>query len=239
MKAMRSILISIALILVSSEAKATFSIVAVDRATGEVGSAGASCINGSIVISEVIPGRGAIHAQARLNVANKRNARMRMLAGDSPQQILDFLINNDVERIPQTRQYGIVDFSPARTPRSSAFTGASALDFKADITGPDYAIQGNILLNATVLRRIESGFLNTSGSLARRLMAALQGAKFAGADRRCGTRNTSSQSAFIRVARPNDSPTNLFIDINVNSTPAGVEPIDVLQGRFDQARPNF
>ena len=42
----------------------TFSIVAVDTVTGQVGSAGASCIQGSIIISDVHPGLGAIHTQS-------------------------------------------------------------------------------------------------------------------------------------------------------------------------------
>ena len=42
----------------------TFSIVAVNTYTGEVGSAGASCIAGSIIISDIHPGHGAIHTQS-------------------------------------------------------------------------------------------------------------------------------------------------------------------------------
>ncbi|MBL8007830.1 MAG: hypothetical protein JNJ56_09880, partial [Ignavibacteria bacterium] len=42
----------------------TFSIAAVDPVTGEVGSAGASCVAGSIILSDVHPGRGVIHTQA-------------------------------------------------------------------------------------------------------------------------------------------------------------------------------
>ncbi|SVC36246.1 uncharacterized protein METZ01_LOCUS289100, partial [marine metagenome] len=45
----------------------TFSIVAVDPVTQEVGSAGASCINGSIIISDVHPGIGAVHTQSYWN----------------------------------------------------------------------------------------------------------------------------------------------------------------------------
>ena len=43
---------------------ATFSIVAVDTQTGEVGSAGGSCIANSIIISDIHPGIGAIHTQS-------------------------------------------------------------------------------------------------------------------------------------------------------------------------------
>ena len=52
------------IIFMSSYLMATFSIVAVDTTTGEVGSAGGSCISGSIIISDIHPGVGAIHTQA-------------------------------------------------------------------------------------------------------------------------------------------------------------------------------
>lgn len=69
----------------------TFSIVALDTITGEIGSAGASCLDGSqiaggaIIISDLLPGRGAIHTQSYWNATNQANARMRMEEGLSPQ----------------------------------------------------------------------------------------------------------------------------------------------------------
>ena len=58
-------------ILVSQD---TFSIVAVDTITGKVGSAGASCIQGSIIISDIHPGVGAIHTQSYWNAINQDSA---------------------------------------------------------------------------------------------------------------------------------------------------------------------
>jgi hypothetical protein len=46
-------------------AEATFSIAAVDPGTGEVGSAGASCISGSLILSDVHPGVGVVHTETR------------------------------------------------------------------------------------------------------------------------------------------------------------------------------
>ena len=54
----------ICFIIVSSFTMATFSIVAVDKNTGEVGSAGGSCIANSIIISDIHQGIGVIHTQA-------------------------------------------------------------------------------------------------------------------------------------------------------------------------------
>ena len=78
----------------------TFSIVAVDPVTGQVGSAGASCIAGSIIISDVHPGVGVIHTQSYWNAANQNYARTLMNMGLSPQQIIDSLIMHDAQGNP-------------------------------------------------------------------------------------------------------------------------------------------
>ena len=81
------------------------------------------------------------------------------------------------------------------------------------ILGPNYAIQGNILLGQQILDSMEYYFLNTSGCLPERLMAAMNGAKVVGADTRCMVEGTSSLSAFKNGST--DSYNNLFLDINV------------------------
>jgi hypothetical protein len=65
------------------------------------------------------------------------------------------------------------------------------------------------------------------------MMAALQGANVVGADTRCMSNGTSSLSAFIRIARPNDTIGGFYCDLNVPSVPEGMEPIDSLQTLFD------
>lgn len=226
-------------------AQDTFSIVAVDTTTGEIGSAGASCLDnisfpgsgGAIIISDILPGRGAIHTQSYWNATNQANARLKMEEGLSPQGTLDWLKFNGVGGIigAQQRQYGIVDFDPANgQPRSAAFTGTQCLDWKGHKTGTTYAIQGNILLGPEILDSMEARFLNTSGTLADRLMAALQGANVVGADTRCTANGTSSLSAFLRVAKPENNDDSLYLDLNVPSLPAGQEPIDSLQTLYNQ-----
>jgi uncharacterized Ntn-hydrolase superfamily protein len=217
----------------------TFSIVAVDTITGEIGSAGASCIDesqiegGALIISDVIPGRGAIHTQSYWNSTNQQNAHARMVEGLSPQEIIDWLSTHDAQNNPAVRQYGIVDFDSSGHARSAGFTGVNCLDYKNHITGPNYSIQGNILLGQQILDSIEARFLNTEGSFAEKMMAALQGAKVIGADTRCTANGTSSLSAFIRVARTEDLIGGFYCDLNVPSLPAGMEPIDSLQTLFN------
>lgn len=243
--------ILLSIFLLQTQAQDTFSIVAVDPTTGEVGSAGASCVDGAgsfggliDIISDIIPGKGGVNSQAYVCIpnGNLQNAITRMEAGDSPAEIIVWLVNNDTFPCgaggtfdsPTYRQYGIADFDSEGNPRSAGYTGSNADDFKDDIQGSTYSIQGNILLDDTVLTSMEANFNSTSGSLADKLMAAMQGANFPGADARCLGRGTSSTSAFLQVYRPDDTPGNPYLRLNIEEMPFGEEPIDSLQVLYDQ-----
>ena len=210
----------------------TFSIVAVDLENGLVGSAGASCIAGSIIISDIHPGVGAIHTQSYWSGYNQIMASDMMDLGLNPEEIIDYIVENDVSNNPSIRQYGIVDLYDGG--RSAAFTGSNCMDYKGHILGPNYAIQGNILLDESILLSIEESFNQTVGTFTDKLMAALQGANIPGADSRCLNNNTSSLSAFIRVAKPLDEEDNYYLDLNVNNTSNENEPIDLLQDLYNQ-----
>ena len=116
MKNLLTLLFSL-IICINSYSQDTFSIVAIDTITGEVGSAGASCVNlfntnfvNDDFLGELFPGLGAINTQAYYIQTNQNNARSRMNLGYTPSQIIDWLINNDVQQTPELRQYGIVAF---------------------------------------------------------------------------------------------------------------------------------
>ncbi|MEZ4651661.1 MAG: DUF1028 domain-containing protein [Candidatus Eisenbacteria bacterium] len=218
------------LVIAPGASRATFSICAVDPGTGEVGSAGASCIAGAIILSDVHPGVGVVHTQAYWNSQNQAYARQLMDEGFSPQEIVDMVVANDAQGNPTIRQYGVVDLVDGG--RSAGYTGVNCTDWKGHTTGPVYAIQGNILLGPEIVDDMETAFLATEGSLADRLMAALQAAKRPRADTRCTTK--SAISAFLRVGRFNDTADDLFLDLNVNNTSGSTDPIDVLQGLYDE-----
>ena len=141
----------------------TFSIIAIDTITGEIGGAGASCIDetaiptGVLIINDIIAGRGGIHTQASWVSANQQNAHNRMVEGLSPQEIINWLVANDVQNNPAVRQYGIVDTDAQGHPRSAAFTGQNCYNYKNHILGPNYSIQGNILLGQHILDSMEIG----------------------------------------------------------------------------------
>ena len=220
----------------------TFSIVAIDSITGEVGSAGASCVDMFTTVfptndflGQLIPGVGAINTQAYYEYTNQTNATNRMNMGDTPSQIIDWLVVNDVQSSPELRQYGIVAMVNG-SPQAAAYTGTSTDNYKNHIIGDNYAIQGNILLGQEVLDSMEARFMNESGDLTCKLMAALQGANMPGADTRCSVNGTSSLFAFIKVSQPTDafgSPSfNVSVRTHENSN---IEPIDSLQIMFDLA----
>lgn len=236
----------------NGQAQDTFSIVAVDPATGEVGAAGASCVDGAgdlggliDIISGIIPGRGGINSQAYVCIpnANLQNALGQMEAGSSPAEIISWLFANDSFPCgsggpfddPTYRQYGIADLNPSTgDPRTAGYSGSNTDDYKDDIQGATYSVQGNILLNATVLENMEANFNSTSGTLADKLMAAMQGANFAGADSRCLARGTSSTSAFLQVYKADDTPGDPYLRLNIEEMPFGEEPIDSLQTLYDE-----
>jgi len=204
----------------------TFSIVAVDTITGQVGSAGASCIQGSIIISDIHPGVGAIHTQSYWNAINQDSASSLMNQGYAPQDIIDWLVANDSQNDPTIRQYGIVDLIDGG--RSAGYTGENCYDFKGHKLGENYAIQGNILLGQSILNDMETAFLTQYGTFEEKLMASLMAANVTGADTRCTPYGTPAISAFIRVSESDNSEDSLFMDINVNNAPLTLNPLDSL-----------
>jgi uncharacterized Ntn-hydrolase superfamily protein len=219
------------ILLIARPAAATFSIVAVDPGTSEVGSAGASCVPGAIAFSNIHPGVGAVQVQAHWDYSNRSAALARLDRGWDPRATVDWLAAHDAQGTPGIRQYGIVDLVDGG--RSAAYTGADCPRWAGQRTGPTYAVQGNILLGPEILASMERAFLETPGALAGRLMAALQAANVAGADTLCAGTGKPAISAFLRVARPGDPPDELYLDLAVNMTTPAQNPIDLLQAKYD------
>ncbi len=211
----------------------TFSITAVDPVTGYVGSAGASCVAGSIILSDVHPNLGVIHCQAYYLAANQNYARNLMNMGLTPQQIIDSVVAHDAQNNPTIRQYGITDFV-GNTVRTAGYTGVNTNNYKNHNLGPNFTVQGNILLGQQILDSMYNRYMNTPGTMGDKLMAALQGAKVIGADTRCNP-TRSSISAFLRVAKPTDPQSGPYwLDLNVQSVPNPRDPIDSLQILYNQ-----
>ncbi|MEY3313443.1 MAG: hypothetical protein RLZZ578_963 [Bacteroidota bacterium] len=245
---MNHAILSLILLLCSLQlhAQDTFSIVCADSSTREVGSAGASCvdliafgINDASFLGQIFPDTGAINTQAAYLPTNQQKVAQRMRTNDSPEQIAEWVSQNDAENNPDIRQYGFVKFMGASA-KAAGFTGEACIDYKNHVTGSidgiAYAIQGNILFGQEILDSMETRFRRAKGTLACRMMEAMQGANSVGADIRCEPNGTSSLFAFIKVAKPTDKADKPYISLSVvTSNGERVEPIKELQRLFDQS----
>ncbi len=204
-------------------AEATWSIVAVDPATGEVGIAGASCIDGAETIAGVVPGRGAIAAQAMSNVAARDRGEELLAAGASPQAVIDEITSDafdprgflSLTSGARVRQYGVAALGFESAPASYTGTGTFAWAGSAQAAG--VSVQGNLLAGpevvANALARFEEVRADCGSLLHDQLLAALEAGAAAGGDRRC-ERDLAALSAFLVVASPDDpadSPSARFV----------------------------
>lgn len=196
----------------------TFSIVAFDPATGDLGVVVASKFpNVRGVIPFAKAGVGAVATQSFCNTAYATQGFALLENGATPAQAVDILTANDPDRA--SRQLGIVDAQG----RSATFTGAGCFDWCGGLTGPNYAAQGNVIQGEQVLRALVATLHATTGTLADRLLAALAAGQAAGGDRR------GQQSAALLVVRKNGGygvNNDSYVDISIPDHP---QPIAELQ----------
>lgn len=213
-------------------ASATWSIVAVDPRTGEVGSAGASCTRFVAGIVGVAPGRGVIVAQARSNMRARRKGIQMLRAGASPQAVIDAITKRTFDWNAQHQQYGVAALGFEASPR--AFTGANTHAWRGHATTSGVAVQGNILTGPEVVQRTLAAFEeNGSKPLAERLLTALEAGSAAGGDQRCGKQR--ALSAYLVVARRGDTARAPYLNLIVpGQRRGGAHPVRLLRVKFDQ-----
>ena len=194
---------------------ATFSIAACDLQSQAWGVAVASKFPAvGAVVPWVKAKAGAVATQALANTSYGPRGLEMMGSGLSADDTLTKLLSRDRER--EHRQVGLVDAAG----HSACFTGKSCSEWAGSLTGPGYAIQGNILTGAEVIQQMEHAFLDSHAELPERLFAALAAGGMAGGDRR------GRQSAAIYVAREkagygshNDRWIDLRVDDHLNPIP--------------------
>lgn len=189
---MRVLFACLLCVLVARPAFATFSIVAIDPVTGDLGVAVASRVFGvGGHVSWAEAGVGAVATQAAMNGGYGPRGLELLRQGLSAKQVLDRLLAEDPFERKDGRQVAIVDAKG----NIAVFTGPTANEWKGHITGATYSVQGNILAGRHVAEAMARTFENTKGELAERLYAALKAGDDAGGDRR------GRQSAGILVVR--------------------------------------
>ncbi|SDN31495.1 Uncharacterized conserved protein, Ntn-hydrolase superfamily [Psychrobacillus sp. OK028] len=186
----------------------TFSIVGFDPQTKELGIAVASKF---LSVGAVVPfakaGVGAIATQSWANLDYGINGLEMLQKGLSPEEVLKELVASDDKS--GARQVGIVDASG----RSAVFTGEDCFEWAGGFSEENFAVQGNLLVSEDTVNAMKEVFLQNEGSLAERLLSALQAGDIAGGDKR------GKQSAAILVVKENGSYggyTDRYIDLRVD-----------------------
>jgi uncharacterized Ntn-hydrolase superfamily protein len=197
----------------------TYSIVARDPDTGEVGVAVQShWFSVGSIVSWARPGVGAVATQSIGEPSYGPNALDLLAQGVEPSDALARLTAAD-ERA-RFRQVGVVDASG----RVAVHTGEGCIAFAGDQTGDGYSVQANMMASPAVWPAMAEAFETAEGALARRLLAALRAAEAAGGDAR------GRQSAAMVVAPAEGEPWRLSVDLRVEDHP---EPLDELERVLD------
>jgi len=209
---MRRFVLALALLALAVPAAATFSIVAYDPETGELGVAVQSKVFGvGPRVAWARGGVGAIATQAQSNESFGPEGLRLLAAGLDATAARDTLIARDAGR--DLRQLAIVD----ATGGVAAWTGPGCSHWAGDAQGVSFSCQGNILVGPAVVAEMARAFSESKGrELGDRLIAALEAGQAAGGDSR------GQQSAALLVTRVHpDYPeyAERYIDIRVEDHP--------------------
>lgn len=203
----------------------TFSIIAVDPATNELGVGVQSRAFGAgAAVPYVKPGVGAVATQASANRQYGPKAIALLEQGLSPADVVKRITDEDPGR--DTRQVAVIDTKG----RSAVYTGKRVIDRNSDpkdlvhlggyaghVSGVNFSAQGNTLASEEVVKAMAAAYQNGKGSMAEKLMDALDAGQAKGGDTR------GMQSAGILVVRPlapsSESTVERIVDIRVDDSP--------------------
>ena len=187
----RTVLVLVALLALPSSAFATWSVIAVDRATGRVVIASATCVDRDDeflkgVQAVVVPGKGVAACQAGVDNTHQNQMLVfqELQKGTDPNTIIEMLSKDPAF---QSRQFGILDLQGRMAGHSGLSNGYVSQDIQGQVPGTDvfYSIQGNILRPGQVVPNAVQAFIKTQGALTDRVMAAMEAADGSGGDSRC------------------------------------------------------
>ena len=155
----------------------TFSIVARDPATGELGVAVQShWFSVGPIVAWAEAGVGAVATQSFVDPSYGKNGLDLMRAGKSAPDTLKELLAKDEGR--EVRQVAMIDAQG----RVDAWTGKNDIQAAGHIVGKNFSVQANLMLNDKVWPAMARAFETTKGDLADRMLAALDAAQAAGGD---------------------------------------------------------
>lgn len=195
----------------------TYSIVARDSVTGEMGVAVQShWFSVGTLVSWGEAGVGVIATQSFINASFGPRGLALLKNGLSPQQVIDFLIASDEGR--DVRQLAVLDAKG----RAASYTGKNCIPAAGNIAGKNFSVQANLMVNNKVWPAMEKAFKQTKAPLAERMVAALEAAQKEGGDIR------GKQSAALLVVRGKSTGKvweDRLIDLRVDDSPNPVKEI--------------
>ncbi len=217
---MKTLLLVAVLVLAGSSAVprsmptvSTFSIVAIDPQTGEMGVAVASrYFSVGSVVPWAMADVGAVATQANVNVGYGQQALDLLRQGLTAPEVLKKILAEDKFEGKDGRQVAIVDAKG----NIAAYTGPKAPTWAGDRQGKTWSAQGNILVGPQVPEAMGKAFDATSGELAEKLFAALKAGDAVGGDSR------GRQSASILIVRKQGGRNinnDRYVYINVDDNP--------------------
>lgn len=196
----------------------TYSIVARDPVTGEMGVAVQShWFSVGSIVAWGEAGVGVVATQSFVNVSFGLRGLELLKSGKTPQEAVDELISDDEGR--DVRQLAILDSKG----NVASYTGKNCIPEAGNLTGDNFSVQANMMLNNTVWKAMGDAFEKSTGPLAERMIEALKAAQNEGGDIR------GKQSASLLIVR-GESTGNLWedklIDLRVEDND---EPIKELE----------
>ncbi len=197
---------------------ATYSIVARDSTTGQMGVAVQShWFSVGSIVPWAEPGVGAVATQSFVDPRYGPLGLELMRHGRSAPEALEALVSTDEGRA--VRQVAMVDAEG----RVAAHTGERAVEAAGHRTGAQYSVQANLMERATVWDAMAEAYEATEGDLADRLLAALEAAQAQGGD----IRGKQSAALLVVRAEPTGAPwSDRLFDLRVEDHP---EPVAELR----------
>ncbi|MCP1170421.1 DUF1028 domain-containing protein [Limimaricola litoreus] len=156
----------------------TYSIIAHDPATGEIGLAVASRFFAAGAAVPYVGARCAVATQAFVNPLWGVEGRQRLAAGEGAEAVLaDLKARDEAQAI---RQCHMMDAQG----NFAAHTGADCIDWAGHLVGTTHSVAGNMLVDARVVEATFAAYETAKGSMAERLLAAMEAGEDAGGDKR-------------------------------------------------------
>jgi uncharacterized Ntn-hydrolase superfamily protein len=195
----------------------TYSIVALDETTGELGVAVQShWFSVGALVPWAQAGVGAVATQSFVKVEYGPDGLQLMGEGKTAPEALTELLDQDEGKA--VRQVGMVD----AIGNVAVHTGKDCIDFAGHIVGKNYTIQANLMEKSTVPEAMANAFESTSGELADRMLAALEAAQNEGGD----LRGKQSAAILIVSGKPTGiSYKDVVMDLRIEDHPTPIKEL--------------